>query len=69
MLEELAWGSLSLTAITQNAMLPGSALTDAAIEEQKQIFRLCLGPVHLRYVAGGGQGGGPLHPQFYGDPI
>jgi alkylation response protein AidB-like acyl-CoA dehydrogenase len=38
MLEELAWGSLSLTAITQNAMLPGSVLTDAANEEQKQKY-------------------------------
>jgi butyryl-CoA dehydrogenase len=38
MLEELAWGSLSLTAITQNAMLPGSILTDAASEEQRQKY-------------------------------
>src|SRR5512136_826119 len=38
MLEELAWGSLSLTTITQNAMLPGSVLTDAANEEQKQKY-------------------------------
>ena len=38
MLEKLAWGSLSLTAITQNAMLPGSILTDAASEEQKQKY-------------------------------
>ena len=38
MLEELAWGSLSLTVITQNAMLPGSILTDAANEEHKQKY-------------------------------
>lgn len=38
MLEELAWGSLSITATTQNAMLPGSILTDAANEEQKQKY-------------------------------
>ncbi len=38
MLEEMAWGSLSLTAITQNAMLPGSVLADAASEEQKQKY-------------------------------
>ena len=38
MLEELAWGSLSLTAVTQNAMLPGSILTDAGNEEQRQKY-------------------------------
>ena len=38
MLEEMAWASLSLTAVTQNAMLPGSVLTDAANEEQKQKY-------------------------------
>ncbi|MDH4267657.1 MAG: acyl-CoA dehydrogenase family protein [Deltaproteobacteria bacterium] len=37
-LEELAWGSLSLTGVTQNAMLPGGVLTDAANEEQKQKY-------------------------------
>jgi len=37
-LEQLAWGSLSLTAVTQNAMLPGSVLTDAGNEEQKQKY-------------------------------
>ena len=38
MLEEMAWASLSLTAVTQNAMLPGSVLADAANEEQKQKY-------------------------------
>lgn len=37
-LEQLAWGSLSITAVTQNAMLPGSILTDAGNEEQKQKY-------------------------------
>ena len=37
-LEQLAWGSLSLTAVTQNAMLPGSVLSDAGNEEQKQKY-------------------------------
>jgi len=37
-LEQLAWGSLSLTGVTQNAMLPGGVLTDAANEEQKQKY-------------------------------
>ena len=38
MLEQFAWGSLTLTATTQNAMLPGSILTDAASEDQKQKY-------------------------------
>ncbi|HWU36507.1 MAG TPA: acyl-CoA dehydrogenase, partial [Candidatus Acidoferrum sp.] len=38
MLEQMAWASLSLTAVTQNAMLSGSILTDAANEEQKQKY-------------------------------
>jgi alkylation response protein AidB-like acyl-CoA dehydrogenase len=38
MLEEMAWGSLSITATTQNAMLPGSILADAGNEEQKQRY-------------------------------
>lgn len=38
MLEELAWGSLSLTAVTQNAMLPGSVLVDAGSEDQRQKY-------------------------------
>jgi butyryl-CoA dehydrogenase len=38
MLEQMAWASLSLTAVTQNAMLPGSILADAANEEQKQKY-------------------------------
>jgi butyryl-CoA dehydrogenase len=38
MLEQMAWASLSLTAVTQNAMLPGSILADAADEAQKQKY-------------------------------
>jgi alkylation response protein AidB-like acyl-CoA dehydrogenase len=45
MLEEMAWGSLSITATTQNAMLPGSILADAGNEEQKQRYlpSMCRG--------------------------
>jgi Na+/proline symporter len=66
MLKELAWGSLSLTAITQNAMLPGSALTDAAIEEQKQIFRLCLALSIYGMWQVGARAGARSTPNFMG---
>jgi len=36
--EQLAWGSLTATLITQNAMLPGSILNEAGNEEQKMRY-------------------------------
>lgn len=38
MCEQLAWGSLSAAAVTQNAMLPGSILVDAGNDEQKEKY-------------------------------
>jgi len=38
MIEQLSWGSMSLTSVTQTGMLPGSVIADAGNEEQKQNY-------------------------------
>jgi butyryl-CoA dehydrogenase len=65
-LEQLAWGSMSLCGITQNAMLPGSVLKDAANEEQKQKYLppMCRGEkIYAVAVAepNAGSDGGNIH--------
>jgi len=43
--EQLAWGSMPITMITQNAMLPGSIIAEAGSEQQKQKYlpSMCRG--------------------------
>jgi butyryl-CoA dehydrogenase len=36
--EQLAWGSMSITSVTQTGMLPGSVIVDAGNEQQKQKY-------------------------------
>lgn len=64
--EQLAWGSVSIAGILMNSMLPGSILSDAANEEQKQKYLppMCRGEKIYAVAAAepnAGSDGGNIH--------